>query len=642
MRTHNRALLAVTLAALLLTSTVGAVAVGGQSGQSALNGAQAGDAPDAADEIYVEEDGDAVLVYRNDEGSANGHFGADLSEGLFHVFLNDTMDEAPEDNVSGSATLELGPEELTGEGAFSMDTPDSVEELTFDASGEQTRENAQGSMTLDATFLDESSTTPRGTSMFESLSTEGTMTSSASSFSSEGSVSTTFSQNPGVGEMSHSFTLEETDDAYVLSGAQDYVVGSYSADHWNTESSAQRSLEAQFGAVARQLDGDVSVTLDSHSFDSSTNRLDIEYTVEFTGVDQAVSEQLATSLASSRNLDLSQAEADDLAERIQSVELTELSGSVDVDAEQATVSWNVQIDNADEAALAMFDVVEAAETEQSQVDVEKMRTRFEAGNAADLRQTVTWNGSFSSSSSDTVEVQFEADYRTENWQDYVDELESRDVEWSGETTFEAHAETEDGELSVDASATVSQEGLVNDAIDTMLEEGARSGTDQTAANEQTTAFLEAFQRSDFERAKMEVSMENRTVTLEAGASFDNVSAFRDVMEDEYGNITVASAYGEIEDGEGVTYVRVSGAVGEDASESDVRDLSVVDDDTEVNMPGDWDPDERDFPEMDEAEARNFLAVDDSGGTFAAVPGFGPALALVALAAVALFARRRIE
>ncbi|MFC4407270.1 PGF-CTERM sorting domain-containing protein [Haloarchaeobius iranensis] len=638
MRTQTRALLALALAALLVTSSVGAVAVGGSS-LSALNGTQEQDDLESADEIYVEDDGDAVLVYREDtSGTGTGHYGADLSEGLFHVFLNDTMDEAPEDNFSGEASFELTPESMTGDGAFSMDTPDSVEDLSFEASGEQTRENAQGSVSLDGTFTSESGTASTGTSMVESVSTEGSMTTTGSTFSTDGSVSATFSEDPGMDEMHFAFTLEEREDSYVLSGEQDYVVGSYSADSWNTRESARRSLEAQFGVVARQLDGEVSVTVDSHSFDSDTNRVDMSYTVEFTGVDEAVSEQLTTALASSQQMDLSESEAEDLAQRLQSVELTELSTTVDVTSEEASASWSVQIDNYDEASLAMLDIAEASEMNSSQMNLEDTRARIEAQQAADLTQEYTWNGSVSSPDQSTAEVQFAADYRTENWGSYVEELESRGVEWSGDTEFSASARTENGELTAEMSATFSQEELVSGAIDSMLQSSEGTGSDQSRA------MLEAFQQSEFETAKMDVSMEDRTVSFEAGASFDNVSAFRDVMQDEYGkDLSVESAYGELTGDESVTYVRLSGAVSGDASESDVRELAVVGDETDVHMPGDWDPDEKDFPEMDTQEARNYLSVDDDGGgLLGGMPGFGPAVALVALVALALFGRRRAE
>ncbi len=647
---YSRAALTIGLVVLLVTGPVGAVATG-QSPGIASNGMQEDDSSGSADDVYVEDDGDAVLVYRNNESdsTANGHFGADLSEGLFHVFLNDTIEDQPENDFTGNASFVLGPESMSGDGAFSMTKPETLEDLTVDASVTQTREESSGSVALDATVLDESG---QSSSSFESVSTEGSMTTTSSQFSTEGSATATLSEEqslPSSSQMNHEFTLQETDEAYVLTAAQDYAVGIRDVDNWSTRANATRTLESEFETTARGLDGDASVTVDSYSFDAETNRLDIEYTVEFTGVDEAVSEQLTASLASSQDLDLSESEARDLADRIQSVELTELSGSVDVQARQASTNWNVQIDNYDEAAAATFDILEATEMNASQADLEESRSQFEAMQAADLQQTMNWNGSLSVQSDDTVTMQFDAEYATENWQAYVSELEDRDVEWPGDTTFETHVETEDDELTATASATFSQEGLVENAIDGMLQEAdTTSGPGED--NEQARAFLQSFQRSEFERAKMDVSATENTVTVEAATSFDNVSAFRDVMNEAYGDdLAVTSAFGESQDGETVTYLRVANAVDSDANESDVRALSPVGDDTEVHMPDDWDQSERTFPEMNTTEANTFLGLDDDGGdddsedddaSSSSLPGFGPAVALVALVAFALFAGRR--
>ena len=644
---YNRAAIAIGLVVLLVTGPVGAVATGPASA-AATSGVADDDSVEPADGAYVEDDGDVVLVYRNNESSStmNGRFGADLSEGLFHVFLNDTMQEQPGNNFTGNASLELGPESMTGDGAFSMTKPESIEDLTFDASATQTRQESTASMTFDGTFVDESRTTAEGTSSFESLSTEGTMTVTGSSFSADGSGTASFSESssPGQPAMSQEFSLTETENAYVLTAAQNYTVGAYGAASWDTRENATRTLESQFGSVARDLDGEVEVTIDAYSFDPETNRLDIEYTVEFAGVDEAVSEQMATSLSSSRDLNLSETEARDLADRIQSVELTELSGSVDVRSEEASVSWSVQIDNYDEAAMAMFDIVEAADTNANQSTLDDARSRFEAQRAADLQRTVEWEGTVSSPSPDAATVEFDAEYNTENWKAYVSELEDRGVEPPADTTFEAHAETENGELTASVAASFNQEGLVEDAINSMLQQSDASET-ASDGNQQAREFLRTLQRSGFERAKMDVTVGNGAVTVEAGASFENASAFRDVVDDKYGDLGIKSVVGETENGESVTYVRLHEAVGDDATESDVRSLSTVDDDTEVRMPDDWDKSETEFPEMNTEDARDYLGVDadGSGGdetSDSSLPGFGPVVALVALAGFALFARHR--
>lgn len=655
MRRYDRAFLAIALVALLVTSPVGAAATASQPGV-APDDTQEDDETERADEAYVEDDGDVVLVYREqaDDDSGTGHVGVNLSEGLFHVFVTDTMEERPDGNFTGNASFVLGPDSLTADGAFSMTRPESLDDLTFDASATRTREESSASVSLDATVRQESA---ESGSSYESLSTEGSMTTTGSSFSTEGSVVATFSEGqslPARSRMHQEFTLRETDDAYVLTAVQNYTVGVESADNWSTRDDARRSLESRFESVARGLEGNASVAVDSYSFDDETNRLNVRYTVEFTGVDEAVSERLAASLSSSRDLNLSESEARDLAERIESVEVTELSGTVDVEAREVSANWTVRIDSYDEAATATFEVLEASEVNVSRTEIADARSRFEARQAADLRRTVTWEGSFAQGTDDAATVRFSAEYATENWQAYVRELDDRNVEWPGNSTFDAHAETREGELTANVSATFGQEDLVDTAVESMLE-GTDAGREPADDDPQSRAVLRAFQQSEFERARADVAVSDGNVTVEAAASFDNLTAVRDAIREESDDdATFTRAFSEFEGEETVTYVRLRNAVGSDASESDVRALSSVGEDTEVHLPGDWDPSEKTFPELDTEETNEFLGIDgDDGGSgddggdgessdeasSSSLPGFGPAVALLALVAFALFARR---
>ena len=51
---------------------------------------------DAADEIFVHENGDAVLIYEQDDdgeaSTATGHLGLNVTEGLMHVLVRDELD----------------------------------------------------------------------------------------------------------------------------------------------------------------------------------------------------------------------------------------------------------------------------------------------------------------------------------------------------------------------------------------------------------------------------------------------------------------------------------------------------------------------------------------------------------------------
>ncbi|WP_435319370.1 hypothetical protein [Haloarchaeobius sp. TZWSO28] len=643
MRSKKQTMLVLTVTALLVASAMGSVVTvgatpAGEDPAPAVGSLAQDDSLEPADEIYVKENGDAVLVYdtgsQSPSTSTTGHYGVDLSQGLMHILVEDQT--PTQRNVTGDATFVLQPESFSGDGSLEMPTPDSVEDLTFDASVTQTTDNAKASASFDGTFSSQDGTVGQSTSMVESLSTEGTMKTTASTFTTSGSVDVAFEQKPGsLANQHHEFTLKETSGGYTLTAAQDYEVGQYSADAWSTRADAKQQLESQFSALTRQLDGEVSVSVDAYSFDSSTNRIDIAYTVQFTGVDEAISTQLATALASSQQLDLSENEADDLAQRIQQLEVTKVSATVDVTDTNAKASWDVQLDEYDEPVKAMFDLAAASEMQDEDAEaLEQAKAAFEAQQAADLQQTVTWNGKLTSPDENSVRVQFDTEYTTKNWGAYTSEMESRTDTSFGTMSLEAHAETNDGRLETTMSAEVKQQDFLDSAVDSAVKSLQGSQTDP-----QVKRLLEAFQQSGFEKAKMDVSMNDGNVSMEAGASFDNLSAFEDAMAEQYGDLNVVSAYGTA-GSDGKTYVRLKGAVSEGASESDVRSLAVVDSETTVHMPGDWNPDETTFPEMDHDEVRNYIGADnDGGGLLGGMPGFGVGTAIVAVLGLSLVALR---
>ncbi|WP_439027381.1 hypothetical protein [Haloarchaeobius sp. DT45] len=638
MRSKKQTALVLAVTALLLGSAVGSVMTVGASPAGEASAANVGaltqdDSLEPADEIYVKENGDAVLVYdTGGQSSTTGHYGVDLSQGLMHVLVEDQT--PTQSNVTGEGSFVLQPESMSGDGSFQMPTPDAVQDLTFDASVTQTADDATASATFDGTFSSQSGSLGQSASMLESVSTEGTMTTTANSFTTSGSVDVAFEQKPStLANQHHEFTFRETDGGYTVTATQNYEVGQYVADSWSTRAKAKQQLQSQFGTLTRQLGGEVSVTVDSYSFDSANNRLDISYTVQLNGVDEALSSQLAQVIASSQQLDLSQSEAEELAQRIQKLEVTKVSATVDVTDTNAKASWDVQLDEYDEPVKAMLDLAAASEMQDEEA-IEQARAAFEAQQAADFQQTVTWSGSLSTPDEQTVRVQFDGNYETENWGAYVSEIESRTDQSLGSMTAEVHAETNDGELETTMSAELKQQDFLDSAIDGIVQSAQGSQMDPQARR-----MLEAFKRSGFEKAKMDVSMDEGTVSLEAGASFDNLSAFEDLMEEQYGDINVVSAYGNA-GSDGKTYVRLKGAVSEGASESDVRSLAVVDSETTVHMPGDWNPDEKSFPEMDHDEVRNYIGVNEgNGGILGSMPGFGVGTAIVAVLGLSLVALR---
>jgi PGF-CTERM protein len=126
-------------------------------------------------------------------------------------------------------------------------------------------------------------------------------------------------------------------------------------------------------------------------------------------------------------------------------------------------------------------------------------------------------------------------------------------------------------------------------------------------------------------------------SVEAGAAFDNGTALASAIEAAE-DIRITEVVGEQENGGVVTYVKTEGFV-EETTEEAVRSRDQVGDQTTVNLPGNWD---RDFPEMDRQAAADYLGVEVEGGDEGGspLPGFGFAVALVALTVAAVVVGRR--
>jgi hypothetical protein len=609
-RTQLRSVFAVVLSAVLVVSTAGVGVAVPQETQGAVPG-QSADDQQPADEAYVTEDGDVVLVYNGSSTeTASGHLGVDLSTGLMHLLFNETVEDA--DDATGSASMTLTPDELVGEGELLAERPASVEDLSFSASGITTTEESHSSMTLDASFVQTGdSPAANPAALLASVETEGQITTTGTQFRSSGSATVSANAPMGADEMSYAVSLNEQDDGYFLEVSREDTVPERATDRWASEAAARQTVQSQFGFVAQQLGGEVSVDIESYSFDSDTRKLDIEYSVTLSGVKEAAADQLATMLVESPAYEFSESDAQEIADQIKQMELTELSGSVDVTESETTAEWTVQIDNYDQALLAALELNQAVATMAGQPTqmnpIDRSMGQLEAQREANLTRIVTWDGDVSTSEGE-VDVSMTAEQQTENWEAYVSEVEQREnVSIGGDTEFEMAAQTDGDEIRANASFSLSQDGLINQSIDRL--EQQTTGTAQPFDWEESP--IETFQRADFEKAKMDVSVDEERVSVEAGASFENATEFRGLFEGVAGDEgTLQSVYSEPKDDQGLTYVRIDGAVSAEPTESEVRDLTLVGEDTAVYLPADWDEDQKSFPTPDTEEARSYLELDE--------------------------------
>ncbi|WP_435333657.1 hypothetical protein [Haloarchaeobius sp. TZWWS8] len=582
------------VAMLVLSAGVTGAAVGGTL-------ADVDDTPaTAADEIFVYENGDAVLVYRTADPSASqtttGTFGLDVTKGLVHVFVTDQV----ETGVTGDATLLVKPAEISGDGTFSMTVPEKMETINVDLSLVTSKTEASGSLTLDATFAnDVDSETADTSDLTKSLTTEGIVT-VGPSFKSSGHATVEKSTAPADATLTYAaITLTETESGFDMTGTHSYTLSELSADDWETEAAAQQSLEEMFGAIASELDGTATVTIDSYEFDPETRALDVSYTVAFSDVKPALAKNIASMIAADRGLELTEEQLDEVAAHLEAVEVKTLSFTYDSLGAETITSWDVELDefhHVMEADLALHTFAGTADEETLTL----ARQKLDAMIASEVSFTLTWGALASGMDTETSTIQLQSSYETENWERYTSELESRGIE-TPESTVNVKATTDDdGIISMTFTVTMKQSDLVNTLVKGVVLGG------QHTADEETAAMLDAFEQAELERAKIDVSIVDGTITFEAAASFEDLSAFDDLLSEKFGGLTVDGISSEMSEGAGVSYVRVTGATVENPTIEDVRALSDVDENTVIHMPGSWDAESTTFPEMDEEKVNAFL------------------------------------
>ncbi|EFW93957.1 hypothetical protein ZOD2009_02400 [Haladaptatus paucihalophilus DX253] len=585
---------------------------------------------DPADSIYVMENGDAVLAYNNsNSGNGTMEFGANVTSGLVHILATDET----ESDMDAAASLVMTPDGYSGNGSLTANRPDSISDLTLDVNSKQNEQTSTGDLSLDATFDSGSSL-----SMLNSVNTEGHVTVTADSFSTKGSGTVSSAMAAGA-DKKLKYDLRETENGFVLKGTQSGAISPYMSSSWDSRENAKEHLKSQYASVATQNGGSATVTIDSYEYDESGVKptLDIQYHVEFTGLKDAIAQSIAQSLKSSQQVSLSDEEIDSLSEDIKKMRIDHVTFGLNQHDGTMKLSWDVEVDNYDSAALAALEV--AGNTNASSMNgqnIDRMKKTLEAQQAANLEQTVEWSAEATHPSSETTTVTAEVHYDSKNWKEYVQELKDRDIEL-GRSSVTLHAESNGDEVTARGSVEMKQKEMLSKVTDSML-----SSFGSSKATSGGTELVKAFRSSDFQSARMDVDVESGTVTLEGGAKFDNMTAFADVLGDSYGDTEVASIVGRTNNDTTTTYVRVTGLVDENATKEDVRALAVANADTEIHMPGEWD---REFPSMDTEDAATYLGVQQANGketksaSESGQPGFGVGIAVVALAGVALLARR---
>ncbi|WP_323675489.1 hypothetical protein [Halorubellus sp. PRR65] len=655
------ALLVVCSSAASVTALAGATtapANGASTASVAATTPADNDTVEPADEIFVHENGDAVLAYEQNDtedgtaSTATGHLGLNVTEGLMHVLVRDDIEDGT--NVTGDAQVVLTPSSLAGNGSFQAPRPENLENLDVDVSAKRTASDASARANLDMTYVDDSEYSM--TSTVESASTDGEMSVAANEFSTSGSANVQYAEDLGMVQH-REYTLEEGTNQYRLQASEEYYVSSYFASQWDTEENATATIEQQYASIATALGGSADVRVSSYSFteaDDGRMLLDIEYQIVYSNIDDALGQQVAQSITSAEDVEVSTETAEAVGDAVAELNVDNVHANLDAEGKSMQASWDVQLSEYEPLVDAGLDLAEEASDDENVTEqIETARQQYEAMKASELVQTYSWEGSLSSPSEDAVRVQGSFQFDTQNYEAYVAELEQRDLPTGGEVSFTATAQTEGEEVVAEMEYSVEQENLLDQTLGNVMESAnsanAGTGTGTAAGSENVKRFVEAFQRSEFEKAKMNVNVGSDEVTFQAGASFENMTSFRAVMQDEFGG-DIASMNANLGD-DSKAYVAVEGAFGENASESAVRSHKAVGEDTEVHLPGDWNSSSTEFPKMDQEEARDYLGIEEpettSDGTgtddgSGGLPGFGVPAAFAAVAAVSALLLGRLN
>lgn len=617
MRRSARRIAVLLVAAALLGQALGTGVVAQSAGESTT---------DPADEVYVDDAGDAVLVYESpaaENGLDRAEFGVNVAENLAYLLVTDAVEEPPD--LRGHLTLGATPTAIRGEGNASVPRPSLLDAFSLDASGESTEETSRSALSIAATVRDESGMTGR----LKEAATSGEVTTSADRLSATGNLRVRANVPMGERRSFHA-RLVEDDEGYELTVDWSRPVSEVVADRWTDRDAAVQRLRQQFQLLARSVGGSATLDVQSVSVTESDSgyRLHQAYSVRFAGIDEGLASMVRQALA--RNPDRSSDQVDRLANGLADVEVNNASLSYELDGRDLTGEFGFDLANYDALALSSLELAETMNAGEGGfgADVERLRDQFAARRAAQQSRTVSWAGNLTHPESGLVRAEFETQSETTNWAAYVEELQQRGLPFV-ETSYALT-----GGITGERVRIRGEASMKGNAVFEQFQRGLPEGD---SLGPQATAILEAVGESNPEQAKLEAAYDEDGLRLEAGAAFGNLTALRDALARQSGLPRVTEAVGRAGTTGDDVILRVDGAVDGQPTEAAVRALPQVDANTAVHLPGEWD---REFPTMDTDRAKSFLSsVLPSLGSSG--PGFGPPVAIVAILATAgLLLRRR--
>lgn len=662
-RTVTGRAVAVAFALLLVTSVIGtAGATAGSTQDAAESAADRDVARDlengTADDIYRYANGSAVLVYEEEatgsEDIQTAQFGADVSSALVNAVVVSSYDN--QQGTTGDVQLMVTPDSVSGSGDLTLNRPEQLQNLNATLEGEVTPEDSGARFTLDAAYQQQ------GFSSTPSVDTAGEFVVKPDALEMTADYTV---DSPGSTAKDSNLTVDitETESGYEVAFDQNRPVNQFRRSDWNTTEAARQTIRSQYQGLTFQYGGSVEVTIESHEYtpaptdSSESDRLDIEYTVTLTGVESGVADQVVNQLSRTQEMELSSAQQEALRENFTELTVDGVEVSVNQSGSVTEGSADLAISGYEDLTVNYIDVLASSSEAVNQSDVNKLQQQLEARSAANLQQSLSWDVDVSSGETGT-DVQADIEYDTQNWNAYTSELADRGMPLETNLQFSGEAYTEGESVEVNMTFDVTQEALVDSAVSQAVD--AAEGAD--SANQSTVEAFRALEDAQLQVAKADVVFGKDTVEVRASAQFENLSTMQSAVDQFPSDVPITQIYAEQSEGTTTTYVYVENL---GMSDAELRESDLANDATTIHQPGEW---ERTFPNMDIASSAEYLGVDaevnnppNSGGpgttatptpvpgdtdggaadtTTSDGPGFGLAVALVALLVASLVAARR--
>ena len=579
-----------------------------------------------ADEIIVEDD-QVILIYeeeQTDDEFSSLELGGDAGTGI--GYANFESDET-ETNGTGSFSAELTQTALTMQGSGEFERPENLQD--FSTVLEYVQSDSENNLNLEIDAVSAEPAPGTATSTGE-IVTEADRFQLTTEFNIESALLR------GQGDSSLNLDVSETSNGFVVDVQQ--VQTGRDLSRQETEQAFKNQIQGQANAFARQAGGSATVTVDSHSYQSGEqrDRLEVDYTIEMTNVRDGFATMAADQMQAED--DLTQAQRDAIEQLLADTSIDTFSIDVESSGSTAQGDITIEVSNFKAGTVALLQAIEEDDEIAPAQDFEDIQAQFEAQEAADLRQVVTWNVEVSQQQGGTgVSVDVESD--AENWGAYVEEANSRGIrQGNPQTDLTFESQTEGDTITADLDFQSENEQLVEQTLNQSIET-IEQQPDTTEDAEEAVQFLESLQAAQFNKAKTNITVDDG-VEMEAGIYFEESSVVQTGIEENVG-VPVSHVYATGEGSTATSYVYIDAS---GMSEDEIRESPVADEETEFVSRDDRDP-----QRLDIDAAASYLGVDvqqagadseEDGGLDGLGPGFGVVAALVAVLSGTLYLRRQ--